>query len=191
MDLRRLSFGDALNMPTTRAKSKLSEAWFFLTLLKKDAGKDSKAFSYYLSEFLGAADSVIDIGRKEAKIKQIDFESWKTTTRDETERRLVEFMTDQRNAEVHHDGASTGVASRDIPVVFYPHVEPLPIDIFRGRLEKGPSGPRGLPHWVRVWIPTPEHVFHRAPESETPVLDACNRYYGLLQKFLKWAEAKR
>jgi hypothetical protein len=66
-------------MPTTRAKSKLSEAWFFLTLLKKEAGKDSKAFSYYL----------------------------------------------------------------------------------------------------------------RAPESKTPVLDACNRYYGLLQKFLQWAEAKR
>jgi hypothetical protein len=178
-------------MPTTRAKSKLREARFFLTLLREEAGKDSEAFSYYLSAFLGAADSVIDIGRKEAKIKQIDFESWKTTSLDETERRLVEFMTDQRNAEVHRDGASTGVASRDTPVVFYPHVEPLPIDIFKGRLEKGPSGPRGLPHWVRVWIPTPEHVFHGATESETPILDTCSRYYGLLKKFLKWTGAKR
>lgn len=178
-------------MPTTRAKSKLSEARFFLTLLRKEAGKDSEAFSYYLSAFLGAADSVIDIGRREAKIKQNDFESWETTSLDESERSLVDFMTKQRNAEIHRDGASAGVASRDVPVGFYPHVEPLPIDIFKGSLEKGPSGPRGLPHWVRVWIPTPEHVFHEATESETPVLDTCNRYYGLLKKFLKWAEAKR
>ena len=80
-------------MPTTRTKSKLSEARFFLTLLKKEARKDSEAFSYYLSAFLGSADSVIDIGRREAKIKKNDFESWKTTTLDETERSLVDFMT--------------------------------------------------------------------------------------------------
>jgi hypothetical protein len=179
-------------MPMTRSRRKLREAQFFLTRLREDAGKDSEAFSYYLSAFLGAADSVIDIGRKEAKIKQIDFESWKTTSLDETERKLAEFMTDQRNAEVHRDGANTAVASRDIPVMFYPHVEPLPIDIvFKGSLEEGPSGPRGLPHWVRVWIPTPEHVFREASAPTAPVLDECNRYYRLLDKFLQWAEALR
>jgi hypothetical protein len=179
-------------MLTTRAKRKLREVRFFLTLLRKEAGKDSDAFSYYLSAFLGAADSVIDIGRREAKIKQSDFESWKTTSLDESERKLVDFMTVQRNAEVHRDGASTVVASRDVPVVFYPHVEPLPIDIvFKGSLEKGPSGPQGLPHWIRVWIPTPEHVFHATTATAAPVLDECNRYYGLLKKFLTWAEAIR
>lgn len=173
-----------------RSKCKLDEARFFLSRLKEEASEESAAFRYYLSAFLAAADSVIDIGRWEAKIKTRDFDSWTTQELDESDRRLLDFMTKQRNAEVHLDGTNTIIASRESPLTFYPDVEPLPLDVvLKGRLDEETSGSRGLPHCVRFWIPTPERVFQTTDEHMPPVLDTCDRYHRVLMKFLAWAEA--
>jgi hypothetical protein len=101
------------DMLIPQARRKLREARFFLAYLKEEAGKNSEAFSYYLSAFLGAADSVIDVGRKEAKVKKDEYESWLATLL-ESECKLVELMTNQCNAEIHRDGASTAVESREV-----------------------------------------------------------------------------
>jgi hypothetical protein len=175
---------------TTRPERKLREAGFFLARLQEEAGKHSEAFCYYLSAFLAAADSVIHIARKEVGIKTVDFNSWKTVL-DPRERELLCFMTKQRNAEVHQDGADIAVEPRASPVTFYPHVELLPIQVlFSDAIEEGPTGPHGLAQWVRVWVPSPEHVFRRAADT-APALKECERYYRVVSKFLKWAEGSR
>jgi len=176
-------------MLTTRPKRKLQEASFLLTRLREEAGKDSEAFCYYLSAFLAAADSVIDIGRREVGIKIADFNAWKTAL-DASKLELLCFMTKQRNAELHQDGADIVVEPRATPVTFYPHVEALPIQILlSAATEHGPGGPHGLAEWLRVWVPTPEHVFRKTADT-APVLRECGRYYDVVSKFLKWAESK-
>jgi hypothetical protein len=62
-------------MDTARAHRKFREAKFFLARLQDMASNESiagnlEAFDYYLSAFLGAADSVIGVAKLEAKLKR-------------------------------------------------------------------------------------------------------------------------
>jgi hypothetical protein len=78
---------------------KLRESRFFLQHLK-DTSALEEPFLFYLSAFLAAASSVVSVLKTEGKIKDASFKRWRRTL-SEDERRLLNSMTNRRNAEVH------------------------------------------------------------------------------------------
>lgn len=182
------------NIGTPNAHRKMEEAHFFLEQLQKEAAggrsKKSGAFGYYLSAFLSAADSVIDVARKEMQIKELEFNAWQGSSLDGQERELLCFMSGQRNQEVHLGGAKVIPTQSQIAQTFYPHVQPLSVPVMlQGSVEQGPKDAvTGLPSWVRVWIPQTEYHFQKGEAQTEPVLAECARYITVLEKFLSWAE---
>lgn len=180
-------------MKNPMAHRKIGEAQFFLEELHKEAAKDRpkrpEIFGYYLSAFLSAADSVIDVARKEMQIKHKEFKAWKGSL-DEQEQNLLCFMIGQRNQEVHHEGAKVVPKESHIARTFYPHVQPLSLRvILQGSVEEGPEDEvTGLPLWIRVWIPKAEYHFVKEQAQTDPVLAECARYLAVLKKFLSWVE---
>ena len=71
---------------TPNARRKMGEAQFFLEQLQKkaarDGSKESGVFHYYLSAFLGAAKSVIDVAFNEGGIKATEYREWKNSLKE-------------------------------------------------------------------------------------------------------------
>lgn len=161
-------------MDTPRANYKFNEAHFFLLLLQEEPQRGEPAFGYYLSAFLNAAYSVVEVlerevktalkagaeKKKEAKAK---FDAWYDTWQAglaEDDRALWSAMNIQRGEEVHKLGAQTVAETRIIPVDF----RLLPPGIIASREAK-------------------IHHFEIAGERQE-VVDTCYRYERLLQRLL-------
>ncbi len=174
----------------------MGEAQFFLEQLQKEAAGDHserpEIFGYYLSAFLGAAISVIDVAFKELPIEKPEFKAWREAL-GEQERNLLYFMKEQRRWEVHFKGANVVSKQSHIARTFYPHVQPLSLPtMLQGLVEEGPEYEMtGLPVWIHVWIPKTERHFVKGQAQTDPVLAECARYVAVLEKFLSWVEKER
>jgi hypothetical protein len=193
-----------LGMKTTRARHKLGEAQFFLYHLRKERDRDAQAFSYFLSAFLNAAYSLVQVlevetkrwlkeraeNKKQAKAAfQLWFEDWvKALPRDEHE--VWVLMEAQRRDEVHVLGAETVKETkaipleppRDNPAVFYTLLAGA-TDLFADDAWREELRRLGLPPWASAWREAQIHHFEVEGERRD-VVETCQRYLALLDRLL-------
>ena len=187
-------------MNTPRADHKLGEARFFLQHLQKEDQKVIKqcpeAFGYYLSAFLNATYSVVEIHELEAKsgpakagetkndIKErynLWYKEWckNLTANDRT---LWDYMRGQRRAEVHMLGVETLPEEKAIPAESVPGVTivgPPASDLGEEHLRR--TKELGLSSGTLGWFYIQEPHFGGKGE----VLQVCQRYVAILERFLK------
>lgn len=177
----------------------MGEARFFLEQLRKEAARDRserpEIFGYYLSAFLTAAVSVIDVAFNDKEpIKKPEYEAWRESLGKE-DRDLLYTIKEQRRWEVHLKGKRAKVVPKEsrIARTLYPHVQPLSLPLMlQGSVEEGPKDDiTGLPSWIRVWIPKTEYHFVKGQARPEAVLAECARYLAVLEKFLSWVEKTR
>jgi hypothetical protein len=84
---------------------KLREASFFLQRCRETEGGETEIAGYFLSAFLSAGRSVANALEKR---RTRGYRSWRLTCT-EAQRRLLNFMTAQRDDEIHEVGAIRGV----------------------------------------------------------------------------------
>ena len=101
------------------ARRKLNEAQFFhRRLFSERDGRlfesEPGAFSYYLSAFLSAGESVRYVLLNADKKKCTE---WFDGFADDTDRELLEFMNIQRGEEIHGEGANTTAKLEPVPAI--------------------------------------------------------------------------
>jgi hypothetical protein len=185
-----LSSADAL----ARASRKLREARFFLgqmtqTEQKGEAGMvtDPEAFQFFLSAFQGAARSVIqtlEAGRLGQTVNQ-----WRDELLEERDRALVEFMTEERDSEVHRAGTTEQAAVEMVPVTELQQAtragQPSPGFHF-SHAAYGYTFTPGTPP-PRVGVRRHSYAVDGTPERVT---DTAGRYLALLDKLVDLAQPK-
>ena len=189
-------------MNTPRADLKLAEAGFFLGHLREERGRDARAFGFYLSAFLNAAYSMVQLLTLEAKtdlkrdaeskkrakaLFQKWYDEWVAKLGPE-DRDVWALMVTQRRDEVHLLGARTVTETKGIPIE-PPRGNPA---LFYTVYLSGASDPRpaewikekerlGLPAWVNSWREAQVHHFEIAGERHD-VVETCRRYLALLER---------
>jgi hypothetical protein len=168
----------------------MREAQFFhwkLVAAGSPASQEREAFGYYLSAFLTAADSVTDVAQLELQSGG-RIERWRESL-PEDDRKFLDIMRGQRNAEVHRRGVKVEEQkARAVFDTFFPTVQPLSMEILRAsEVELGPESENGLPHWVKVWGLIPEQ-FLLAEGRTFGVVTAVRRYLGLLGDMLNFID---
>lgn len=155
---------------------KLGEARFFLEHLRKvderTLSRNPIVFWYYLSAFLAAAKSVVDVLIYESQSSDC-FQKWRSQLPDQ-DQNLFEFTVNQRRSELHHRGASYLTEDEPASTYFYPSVQPLPLSVLFSEMEIGPSG------WVRIVTHVPEKYF-QIKGKRIKVIEAARRYVELLE----------
>jgi hypothetical protein len=150
-------------MDTPRTGHKFTEARSFFLSLSAEADQSSPDFRHYLSAFLNAAYSVVEILELEAKMAlkagadkpgkaKAKFNGWFAewlAALPEDERTLWDTMEALRGSEVHRLGAETVMATRDTP-----------------------ADPHRLVHYFEIG------------GKRVQVVDACYQYERLLQRLL-------
>ena len=97
-------------------QKKLCEARFFLNHMKESARStrlDREHFEFYFSAFLSAARSVTDFFEK--RNQKAWWSQWRAN-RSEDDRQLLNRMTQQRDNEVHEEGAEVAHQLEDVPL---------------------------------------------------------------------------
>jgi hypothetical protein len=110
-------------------QKKLRESRYFLNLMGKAslwATGDPEVFGFLVSAFLSASRPITDFIENRAHGDWLA--KWKDDRTDD-EKKLLEFMREQRNSEVHKDGADTRLSIEFVPIN----------TINRGRSEPGSS----------------------------------------------------
>ena len=194
-------------MNTPRAQYKLGEAQFFLNHLRKEREGDPRAFGYFLSAFLNAAYSFVEVmeveakrglsagataSRKQAKAAFRPWhENWvKNLSADEQQ--VWVLMEAQRRDEVHLLGAETVKEAKGI--LLAPPTDHLATFYGVSRFVGPPNDmpPEiwleehrrlGLAPWVRAWREAQVHHFEIAGERHD-VVQTCQRYLTLLERLL-------
>ena len=192
-------------MNTPRAQYKLGEAQFFLNHLRKEREGDPRAFGYFLSAFLNAAYSFVEVltveakrglsagaaaSRKQAKAAfRPWYDNWvKNLSADEHQ--VWDLMEAQRRDEVHLLGAETVKETKGIPLA--PSTDHLSTFYGLSRLVGPPNDDPpadwleehrrlGLAPWVRAWREAQVHHFEIAGERHD-VVQTCQRYLVLLER---------
>lgn len=163
-------------MSTNDVKKKVREAAFFLSKLQEQsrlAFGDHERFDYYLSAFLSAARSVDYRLRHGHGTKYTAFREniWDPGLAP-AEQRLLKFMTDDRNLEVHEAGSGRLQGEERIPI--------------RGRYEDGSGsitafGPPGAPP---AEVIKPAYTFD-LDGHPVPVVECCREYVRLLERLVQ------
>ena len=97
-------------------QKKLREVGYFLRQMgdiHERPGGDQENFEFLLSALLSSSRSIT------GRLKNRQYSEWYTVWRKERtleQQKLLQFMLDQRNAEVHRDGAQVEVAVTWIPL---------------------------------------------------------------------------
>jgi hypothetical protein len=159
----------------TSVKKKVREAAFFLGKLQECdrlAFGDHEHFDYYLSAFLSAARSVEYRLRYSHDTRYATFREkvWEPGLAPE-QQRLLKFMADDRNLEVHEAGSGRSEGEKRIPV--------------RSRYENGSGsmtvfGPPGAPP---AEIVKPTYTF-QIDGRQVSVVDYCREYLQLLERLI-------
>ena len=178
-------------MKTPRAKDKLGEVQFFLGHLQEENRKVVKqcpeAFGYYLSAFLNATYSVVEILKREAdkeyksrcsqwrdKLSQDDRILW-----DDIEHG---YIREQRRVELHGFGAKISSKEKAIPAELVPGVTVSSIPAFYlGEEHLKRTQELGLPPWTTAWFNIQEPHF----DGKDEVLQVCLRSVALLERLLQ------
>ena len=106
-------------MDLARIHKKIAEAQFFLGNMverERRAAGDRQPFDFYLSAFLSAARTVdYRLRHEQPSIYPAWRKVWDAAL-SPTEKRLIKFMVDDRNDEVHESGSRRSVGQEDIKV---------------------------------------------------------------------------
>lgn len=157
-----------------RVDKKLREAHFFLGKMVKRATMafgDHEEFDFFLSGFLSAARSV-DYRLRHVSPAYSQFRvAWDglLSTEDTT---LIKAMVDDRNVEVHEAGSSRGETEVRVPA--WSSYEDA------SGIVTVSAPPGTLP--AEIIKPT---YFFIIDGRQTPVLDACRHYLGLLERLVR------
>jgi len=161
------------------AKKKLREARFFLSHMieqERMAG-DEEPFNFYLSAFLSAGMSVRDAFHVEQdRNRNNAIKAWKKVWEvrlTPEEKRLYDFMREDRKHEVHRSGSSrkAGTENRELG--------PGTHKLASGTMEVfGPPGVSPL-----ATIQTPAYYFTIAG-TERKATEACSKYLALLERMV-------
>ena len=169
-------------MDLAKIEKKLREAGFFLNQMRdreSNAYGDKEPFDFYLSACLGAARSVDYRLRHE---RRNTYPAWRrmwNRTLTPPERRLIKFMVDDRNLEVHESGSSRGVKTEEIEIVGGSHTDKSgTTEVF---------GPPGMPP---AYIIKPAYFFVIAG-IDRKATEACAEYLALLARMLVEFKAAR
>jgi hypothetical protein len=193
-------------METPRARHKLDEAGFFIDHLRKEREGNARAFGYFLSAFLNAAYSFIQVLEVEAKRgmkedaaskKQAKaafrpwYEAW-IENLSSNERPVWVLMEAQRRDEVHLLGAETVKETKAIPLepargsrtaYFIAPMGTPPTLLAADDAWREERQRLGLPPWVSAWREAQVHHFEIAGERRD-VVETCQRYLALLERLL-------
>lgn len=103
-----------------KVSKKLREARFFLGQMEQlgrstaSTRLDHDHFEFYLSAFLSAARSITDYFERDRKYR-VWYRDWKMSQPEE-DRQLINQMTNQRDLEVHEEGANIAHELEDVPL---------------------------------------------------------------------------
>ena len=154
-----------------RIDKKLREAHFFLGKMLERAQMafgDHEEFDFYLSAFLSAGRSVDYRLRHEQGGTYVTFRAGWDSTLSQDDQRLVKFLVDDRNVEVHESGSSRTQHESRIPVA----------GMYRDRSGTVMvSAPPGTPP---AEIIKPVYSF-TVNGQQLPAIETCRRYVELLE----------
>ena len=156
-------------------QKKLREAKFFLDKMtehERRAVTNKQPFDFYLSAFLNAGRTVDYRLRHEHKAK---YPAWRTgwdKALPHAQQRLIKFMVDDRDVEVHESGSSrrVGIESREFGLGIH-------------KLASGTFEVSGPPDVPPVIIPTPAYYF-TIDGVERKATEACGEYLALLEQMV-------
>jgi hypothetical protein len=165
-------------MNIKNAKKKLREVRFFLNHMIEQERKagDEEPFDFYLSAFLSAGMSVRDAFHIEQdRNRNNAIKAWKKVWEvrlTPEEKRLYDFMREDRKHEVHRSGSSckAGTENRELG--------PGTHSFASGTMTL--AGPPGVP---LAFIPVRAYSFTIAG-TERQVTEACSEYLTLLERMV-------
>jgi hypothetical protein len=164
---------NGMNIEAT--EKKLREASFFLKKMidhERKAFNDKEPFDFYLSAFLNAGRTVdYRLRHEQAEV----YPNWRIgwdATLTEAEQRLIRFMVDDRNVEVHESGSSRRVG-----------IEKREFGSGTHTLADGTMDVTGAPGYARVTMQVPGYYF-TIDGIERKATEACAEYLRLLEKMV-------
>jgi hypothetical protein len=157
-------------------EKKLREARFFLKKMiehERMAFRDKEPFDFYLSASLNAGRTVdYRLQHEQATV----YRSWRigwNATLTEEQQRLIKFMIDDRNDEVHESGSSRTVTTENREFGAGTH------KLADGTMDV--VGPPGV--FPLATVPTPAYYF-TIDGIEWKATEACGEYLGLLEQMV-------
>jgi hypothetical protein len=174
-------------MNLDRVKKKLREAEFFLGKMQDEERErfgPKEPFEFYLSAFLTASKSVVEVFEYLIKTERADanrqwYKGWKTKRgADEHLSNFVKCMADKRDAEVHRKGAGhrVKIEQREFPNT---HLE----------RSVGAFTLVGAPHGVPLGHYDVNRYYLTVNGSEQLVLEACAKYVEFRRRLVTEFEA--
>ena len=157
-------------------QKKLREASFFLSKMiehERLAFDNKEPFDFYLSAFLNAGRTVDYRLRHEHKAIYPDWRIGWNATLPQAQQRLIKFMVDDRNLEVHSKGSSRVVKTED------KELGPGTHSFASGTMDV--SGPPDV--FPLAIIQTPAYYF-TIDGIEQKATEACRGYLALLQQMV-------
>jgi hypothetical protein len=157
-------------MKIERVEKKLREARFFLDKMiehERMAFDDKEPFDFYLSAFLSGARTV---DWRLCHEQTANYPNWRigwNAKLSQAQQRLIKFMVDDRNVEVHESGSSRVVKTENR------ELGPGTYSLASGKIEV--FGPPGV--WPLAIIPVPTYNF-TIDGTERKAVDACGEYLG-------------
>lgn len=157
-----------------QVRKKIREARFFLRKMSERvqlAFGDHEEFDFYLSALLSAGRSIDYRLRHEQGATYKSFRSSWDNTLPSADQRLLKFLVDDRNLEVHESGSARSQGEDRIPVLGSYQDKSGTIKV---------SAPPGT---------SPAQIIKRTYSFiidgvDVPVLECCERYLGLLEQML-------
>jgi hypothetical protein len=170
------------NVDLSRVRKKLEEAGFFLDKMSEQEQRltgHRVPFDYYLSAFLSAGRTVdYRLCHEHKAIYKPWRKAWNARITPD-ENRLIKFMVDDRNDEIHESGSSRTVGEEGVP---------LPVGRYQSQHDGiffsddvvGSSSPN------LIFRPSYSFTIDRADCKAT---EACRKYLALLQRMVADFEA--
>jgi hypothetical protein len=180
-------------MNTPQAQKKVREASFFRDHMSRAERERSNPehFSFYLSAFLSAAKSAIEVVEFELKSGRY-LKQWKDTLSEDD----GEFFNDMmgfRDVEVHRDGVPTDVQQRAVSVedmenmsqdrwtrALHSRLFALPAPLASEEIEEYKR--LGIPPGTRAWVYVDDHYLSVA-DDRMKAMAACDRLLSLIVSF--------
>jgi hypothetical protein len=169
-------------IPATQRKLQHAHETFQLLQVSAcDIPLESEEVARRLSDFLSAADSVVDLMAQESgRVHRGWVTDWRSQ-RSADDKALLSFMTKQRNAETHGQGATIRTTTQKISYPEYLRHAPAMQSGRHGGYYYGPqwSGPYGM---ESPRTPVEIEILMLGDEE---VVEKCKRYLGLLKEMVQ------
>ncbi len=157
---------------------KLHEAEFFVRHLRHSDWSDPDRpdeFDYYMSAFLAAAESVIEVLRKTQPTFGVQFTAWKASL-SRSDHDLFEFMVSTRDEVVHRAASSSAREITDVSMYDW-------INQHADRVEGTVDGEDVVSRLKRDTISVTRH-YVSIGDTKIDARDACLTHVGLLRDLL-------